>query len=262
MHQLNRLMPFLMLWFIAVANAETVAPIQICGDPNPTEWTETTGQLTPKPGTEAVGFSADMTRAVFALLDKPIILIGNLPWKRCLNQVQNGQIDFAMGAYFNDERAKVFDYSIHYNTLTPQIFYLAASPVAASQLSELKRYHGCGIYGSSYAHYGLKSEDLDLGAGYDSLLRKMAARRCDYFVEELEIISSFRQYRKDILSDGEIRHVAAPWAVGPSRYLVTQKSGKGSKLLPQINQALETLIKSGKAEEIWKAHIGEIPYKP
>lgn len=262
MHRIIRLSPLCLLVFLTCPHAENQAPILVCGDPNPSEWSEVKEKSTPKQNDEAYGVSADFVRATFALMGKKFTLIGNLPWKRCLNEVQNGHIDFAMGAYFNPERAKLFDYSIHYNTLTPQIFYLTAVPVSVTQLSDLKNYHGCGIYGSSYAHYGLKSENLDLGAGYDSLLRKMRARRCDYFVEELEIIASFKSFGKDILNDGDIRHVAAPWANSPSRYLVTQKNGRNSALLNQVNEALETLIKSGKAEEIWKAQGSNIPYQP
>jgi len=258
---LKRFLPCLLFFLLQALHAQTATPTKICGDPNPSEWM-TPATLAQHPELSAVtGISVDMMRAVFNVVGKDVIFTADLPWKRCLNEVQNGNIDFAMGAYYDQERAKTFDYSIHYNTLTPQIFYLSSNPVTAASLNELKRYKGCGNYGSSYEHYGLNAAQLDLGAGYDSMIRKLRAKRCDYFVEELEIIASFKMFGKDILSEPDIAHSNAPWAVAPSRYVITAK-GKNTKLLEQINHALEGLIKSGKAAEIWKTIIATIPYKP
>lgn len=252
-----------LLWLTSGScHGSTPPPIVVCADPTPVAWVASPERPAPVQGAVVGGFSASIVRAVFDRLGKEVKLTEDLTWKRCLHEVQNGTIDFAMGAYLTEEREKVFDYSIHYNTLTPQIFYLAARPIVVNQLGDLKKYRGCGLYGSSYDHYGLKSEELDLGAGYDSLVRKLHGGRCDYFVEELEIISNFKAVGQVFLKDAELEHSNVPWAKAPSRYLVTAKNGKNAKLLEQINAVLKDMIKSGNALEIWRSQIDDIPYKP
>ena len=241
--------------------AQDIKPIQVCGDPDPTEWMTPEQRRLHIQSGQPSGISIEISKAAFNVMGRSVTFIGNLPWKRCLNEVQNGNIEFAMGAYFSEARAQIFDYSIHYNTLTPQIFFLTSNPVIVSDLNSLRRYRGCGLLGSSYIHYGLKNEELDLGAGYDSLLRKLRAKRCDYFLEELEVISNFKKLGKNILVEPDITHMNVPWASPPSRYLITAK-GSNTKLMEQLNLALESVIRSGKAEEVWSAQIQNIPYKP
>lgn len=265
-----KFVPIIFMLLMQTGYAEELPPIQICADPNPLEWGLEKGSavLTPTAPSalgqtiSGLGISADIVSATFTLMGRRVNFISDLPWKRCLSEVQNGHIDFAMGAYYNAERAKIYDYSNHYNTLTPQIFYTASISAVFANVSDLKPYRGCGMYGSSYTHYGLNEQDLDLGSGYDSLIRKLHAGRCDYFVEELEIIEAFKKTGANIFADKQIKHVAAPWAKAPSRYLITAKNGKNSVLLGQINAALNTLIKSGKAEKLWNSQITDIPYKP
>jgi polar amino acid transport system substrate-binding protein len=207
------------------------------------------------------GATIDIVRAAFARLGIPIEFDADMPWKRCLLEVEEGIVDFALGAYFNDERAKVYDYSIHYNTLTPQLFYLASNPVHITQPSDLKKYRGCGIYGSSYVHYQINSEDLVMGSDYDSLYRKLLAGRCDYFAEELESVYESHS-GKTFLANPLIRHIPAEWAQRPARHLITAKNGPNASPLLQINTALEAVIKSGQAEQLWKKTMGDLPYSP
>ncbi len=243
--------------FMPMTLADSIKAATVCADPSPAGW-KATSKVIGNP----LGFSADIVQAAFDHMAKPVRFISDIPWKRCLHEVELGHIDFAMGAYLNDERIKIFTYSVHYNTLTPQIFFLRSKPLTVVHVSDLQRYRGCGLYGSSYQHYGLKSEQLDLGSGYDSLARKLQAGRCDYFVEELEIINSFDRAGKSILSDPEILHSDVSEAMAPSRYLVTAKNGSAAAMLKEINEALEVIVKSGQAAQIWKNQEGEITYKP
>lgn len=243
------------------ARGSDAPPITICADPDPPPWTYWKLDAHGKKTGEFIGSSVDIVRAVFNQLHREVKFIGDLPWKRCLYDVENGQIDFAMDAYFDTARAAVFDYSIHYSTLTPQLFYLTANPLIINSVGDLKKYHGCGILGSSYMHYGLTDKDLDLGSGYDSLYRKIHARRCDYFLEELEVISGFKLIGRNYIDDSLVSHKSVLGAVAPSKYLITVKNGKNSHLLVEINAALNDIIKSGQAQRIWGKYAPGIPFK-
>ena len=245
----------------APAHAETGQPLNICVDSDPPAPGTVKHDASGKKIVPVEGASIDIVRAALTKLGLAVEFNADLPWKRCLMEVEQGGIDFALGAYYNEERAKVFDYSRSYNTLTPQLFYLSANPLHVAQASDLKKYHGCGIYGSSYVHYQIDSNDLTMGNDYDALYRKLLAGRCDYFAEELEAVYESHS-GKNFLSNPLIRHSAAEWAQRPSRHLVTAKNGPNSALLVQIDSALESVIKSGQAEHLWKKTMGDVPYSP
>lgn len=248
MRLVTKMLAVCLLLVLRVSHAQAVDPIRVCGDPNPVDWMTPEQRKDHYQTYRISGISIEIVKATFKVMGRSGTFIGSLPWNRCLSEVENGNVEFAMGAYFNEARSEIFDYSVHYNTLTPQIFYLKSKPVIAADLSELRRYRGCGLIGSSYSHYGLKEDELDLASGYDSLLRRLRAGRCDYFLEELEVISNFKKIGKNILAEPDIDHINAPWASAPSRYLITGK-GRNSKLLEQVNHALETVIKSGTAKK-------------
>lgn len=253
----------LMLSFLSVSSAAADSnTVRVCGDRDPLAMT-----LDIKPGVEnknpeVIGFSVDMVRAIFASLGKNVEFIEDLPWKRCLNEVENGKIDFAMDAYFNLEREKIFEYSTHYHSMTPQIFYLDSKPVDYSRIEKLKKYHGCGILGTSYTHYGMRPENFDLGADRVAMIKKLFAGHCDYFLEDLEDIASYKSTGVDYLANPVLRHGTIAWAVPPSKFLITIKNSKNAQMMDQINSSIYTIIKSGQAEKFWKKiHIG-LPYKP
>jgi ABC-type amino acid transport substrate-binding protein len=119
------------------------------------------------------------------------------------------------------------------------------------------------MVGASYAHYGLQPVELDLGTGYEPMIQKLLAKRCDYFVEELEVISGYKLSGKDYLANLEIRHGAVPGAQAPSKHLLTAINGTKASLIPAINKAIASVIDSGEAAQAWKKHAGtELRYKP
>ena len=258
--------PFLLavslVTFLATPAAQA-ATVSVCADPDPPPWTYWVRDDQNKHGEAFVGFSVDTIRTAFSRLGTEVKFIGTLPWARCLKMVAAGEIDFAMDAYFDKERAKTFAYSTHYNTLTPQIFYLSPKQLSITSIGDLKRYKGCGLLGASYAHYGLKNEDMDLGVNtYDLMIKKLKAGRCDYFPEELEVIAGFKGLGRDYLADPELRHLPVSDAKSPAKHLITARGSKSEKLLPELNKALDGMIKSGEAAQIWKKHSQNSGYTP
>lgn len=251
------------LLILALLPAAPATAITVCADPDPPPWTYWVRDANNKPTKEFVGASVDLLREVFSRLKLPVRFVGNFPWSRCLHMVETGQIDFAMDAYYDEERARTFAYSIHYNTLTPQVFYRADNPLKIRSTDDLRRYRGCGMLGASYAHYGLRNENLDLGVNtYDGMVQKLLAKRCDYFVEEYEVIVGNRKLGRDYLANTPIRHAPVPGAEAPAKHLIAARNGEARKLLPKIDAELKKMIHSGTAARIWKKHAPEFPYKP
>ena len=237
--------------------------LTICADPGPPPWTYWVTDSKGKPTSEFKGSSVDLFRAVFSRLGYEVRFIGDMPWARCMHSVENRTVDFAMDAYYNVERATRFDYSVHYNTLTPRIFYRRNKPLVIKELADLKKHRGCGMNGASYTHYGLAAGDLEQGgSSYERMILKLKAERCDYFVEELEVIAGYKTLGRDYLKDPDLLHAAVPGATGPAKHLIAAKSSAAAALLPSVNELIEKAIRSGEAAELWKRHTPDLPYKP
>jgi polar amino acid transport system substrate-binding protein len=267
LHQNNRL-PSLCLSLLCLAcspllAAETVAQkntVSICADPDPAPWIYWKKDAHGQPTKQAVGASLDIVRAAFTKLNVQVEF-SDYPWTRCVALVEAGKIDFAMDAYIDEERKKRLDFSAHYYLMTPQIYTRTADNLVIKHISELKALKGCGILGASYGYIDMKPEDLDLGIGYESLFRKLKAKRCDYFVEELEVMTAMKNSGDLPFEDKEITRSAAQGAKSPSRHLMTLKNSAAAKLLPQFNSELSKLMQSGEAARIWKSHSSTIPYR-
>ena len=262
-------LPSLCIWLLLLAcaplfAAETVAQkntVSICAEPGPGPWIYWKRDEHGQPTKQAVGASLDIVRAAFGRANIQVEFTGEFPWTRCVALVEAGKIDFAMDAYFDDERKKRFDFSAHYFLMTPRIYTRTADNLVIKHISELKSLKGCGVLGASYGYIDMKAEELDLGIGYDSLFRKLKAKRCDYFVEELEVMIAMKINGKLPFDDNEVTNSPAYGVKSPSRHLMTQKNSAAAKLLPQFNIELNKIIQSGEAARIWKSHSTTIPYR-
>ena len=206
-------------------------------------------------------FSLELLEAAMARMGKTVRFL-QMPWARCMQEVGAGQVDFALGAYYSDERAKRFSYSVPYSKGTPQVFFMRSRPVRIEQKADLHHYRGCGLIGGSYGHYGLEAKDLDLGVNtYEKLVKKLRANRCDYFVEELEVMSGYKHMGTDYLADPELMHSAVPGVNAPAAHLIAGLNTRGSAMMSPLNIALLELLRSGQAAQLWRKHAGDIPFQ-
>lgn len=235
--------------------------VTICGEPGDgSPWLYWVLDAQGRPTRQLAGFSLDMWQAVFTKLGYQLEFHGEYPWRRCLRMVAEGEIDFISGAYYDEERAKLFAYSRPYKVLTPQVFFSARKPVEVSSIADLQRYRGCGRGGNSYEHYGLNPSQLDLGAlSYRAMIDKLKRGHCDYFVEELETIAQVNNGRDRHLDDPELLHHDIANARAPAKHLLAGKGRAAEALLPAINTAVEQFMRSDERKRLWRKHAGELP---
>jgi len=254
-------------WTVAAALASPAqagpvpepAILVACADPP--AWTTTVRNASGAVTETGTSFSFDMLSAALKSMGRSVRFVA-LPWARCMKEVEAGHVDYALGAYYSEDRARRFSYSVPYSRGTPQVFYLRRKPVAIARKEDLHRFRGCGLAGGSYAHYGLAAQDLDLGVNtYERLVKKLKAGRCDYFVEELEVIAGYKHIGNDYLADPELAHGAVPGVTAPAAHLIAGLNGTASALMPQLNVALLELVRSGQAAQLWRRHAGDIPYQ-
>ncbi len=247
-----------LLGLAAMAATAQAEPMTACGEPGlgPPWLYRTPGQ--PQ---QLSGFLVDLWTPLFAKLGVELTLIGNLPFKRCLRAVESGEIDFALAAYRDDERARTLAFSAPYKTFTPQVFYRATKPLQVAGRADLKRWRGCGKNGASYAHYGLGPGDLDQGARNDQqLIDKLLVGRCDYFVEELEVIAQLELGKVDHLATPGLAHAPVPDVPAPAFHVVAARGSAAAALLPRLDAAFTEALRKGEVARHWRRHAGQLPY--
>jgi polar amino acid transport system substrate-binding protein len=246
----------------APASAPPLRKLTMCGEPGDgSPWLYWVPDAQGKPTRQLAGFSIELWTQVFSRLGYQLEIHGEYPWRRCLRMVANGEIDFVSGAYFDEERARLFAYSKPYKVLTPQVFFSARKPIEVATIADLQRYRGCGRGGNSYAHYGLDPSQLDLGAlSYRSMIDKLKRQHCDYFVEELETIAQVNIGRDHHLDDPDLLHHEIAGARAPAKHLLTGRGRPGEALLPAINAAVEEFMRSEERNRLWRKHAGDLPF--
>ena len=245
-----------------VAPSSQATTLHFCAEPGDRPpWFYLVKDQAGKPTGASAGFSREVITTVFTGLGYQLEFHADLPWPRCLQAVERGEIDFAFGGYYDAERAKRFAFSKPYKILTPQIFYATKRPIKVTSITDLKRYRGCGMHGSSYQHYGLKEQDLDLGTTkFERLILKLKLGRCDYFPEELEIIAHLNMGRDQYTEDADLRHIPIAGASAPGLHLLGAKTSSSTALLEEFNRALGGLIKSGQLKALWEKNAGNFVY--
>lgn len=207
-----------------------------------------------------LGFTAEFWPLLFRGMGHELRLV-DLPFKRCLHAVSTGEVDFVLGAYRDPERERTLVFSVPVRTLTPQVFFRRDRPLALRGRADLKRWHGCGMAGSSYAHYGLAPGDLDQGArSYRTLMEKLMLGRCDYIVEELEVVQRLGLGPVDYLAQPWLDHGPVPDAPAPTIHVAAAQGGAAAALMPALDAAFARAQKSGELMRVWRRHAGDLPF--
>jgi len=187
------------------------------------------------------------------------------PFLRCLENVKQGTDNIGLDAYYDPLRSRQLDYSAAYLALTPQYYYsrrVFPRGLAIRSAQDLKKYRGCGILGYSYLQYGLKPQDLSNTESHDDdgLIRMIQYRRCDYFVEELEVMQGLALTGKDRLHDPEIGHGPVPGASAPKLYFfLTRDSTTTRRLLPILNREIYRLTRLGVMRDLVDEELSRHP---
>lgn len=233
--------------FVGVAAAETPSRLTACA-------TSTPPFVLGEKNRAVGGFSVELLQTLAAAMKRELD-VSEVPWARCLNEVKAGRVDIAIDAYDDAERRRLYHYSEPYYTLTPQVFYstrFGAKAEAVRSAGGLAKLTGCGVNEYTYDHYDLDANLLDRGATDNlQMMKKLLAGRCDYAIEELEVIIGHRQTNKNWPDEAELRSFQPQWARGPKlHFLVGKKHQHAAQLIPQLNAGIASAIKSGEVTRL------------
>jgi polar amino acid transport system substrate-binding protein len=190
------------------------------------------------------------------------------PFSRCMAEVEQGSIDVGLDAYYDPDRARMLTYSKPYFSLTPQYFYSKKrypNGLNITSTQDLKKYKGCGIHGYSYLHYGLRAQDLFNNDSLSDagLVHMVQYNRCDYFVEELEVLQGLALTEQAILKIPDLGHASVPGAESPQLYFFLSKSSQTTQwLLPILNHEISRLKAKGDVTHLVSAELRRNPGTP
>lgn len=202
------------------------------------------------------GFSVDLIVEILRRSGyQPKITL--LPWKRCLEQVENGKSALLLNASYNEERAQKFLISQSYYSVLTVLFYRREKlpEVAKTGKPDLKqqlRY--CGLFGYDYQIYGFPESQLDQGARTQmALFAKLRLDRCDFVlggVENIQRLSLMGQLDLDGIS-----HIKIPGARSKEYHvMVSRKLPDSEHLLQIINDGITLSKKNGSYSVLRKKY--------
>lgn len=209
----------------------------------------------PRPATgnaasQPTGFTMELITAVLA--DAGVSWqLQILPWNRCMDLVAAGAIDIGMDAYHDPVRARRFAYSVPYFRLTPQYFYDRQRPGGPLRLlkpADFHRYQACGLNSYSYDHYGPVRKRLDQSAeSYEQLFSMLKARRCDYFLEEKEVMAGTLALRAPDAPALELASGPVPGATAPELHFILRREGaRSTQIRAILNAGIARLQRDGR----------------
>lgn len=184
-----------------------------------------------------------------------------LPWRRCLQQVQDGDVyNIATDAAFTKFRDEKYLLSEPYYEVSSELFYLkehfpSGFPSFKTAKELFKIGSICGIAGYAYDGF-LKDLDvkrLDMGSqDHDSVIVKLKRKRCVAFIARYEILKGFAAIGKDYGIGTKLGHIKVKGSRKDKfHFLISRKWSKAAEVKKLIDQE----IKEFEKQSLSKAHV-------
>lgn len=178
-----------------------------------------------------------------------------IPWKRLLNDLEIGKLDVLTGAYYNDERAKKYQYSNAITVDEIRIFVKKGKEFPFYDLSDLKGLIGVrpmgGSYGQGFDDYAKKNLHINENNNTLAMLKLLLQGKVDYAVwgyyDGLGNIAQ-HHYQDQI--------TALPTPVSSNNvYALFSKQSPCLSQVDRFNQILERMHIDGDIDEIIEEHL-------
>lgn len=245
--------------------ANSVAPpskIAICEDGS--EWPPYTyfERREGKKSERIIGFAVDVVHDIFSRngLQYSLELI---PWARCQAEVRLGKnFQMALNLSYSEERARNYLLTRPYYQTTSYYFYSRRhnpNGLPIHSVADLKSYAVCGLLGYNYTGYGLKPGEVDQQArDFPAVIAKLHNRRCDLFVEKLEIMTGFLVIGEPFLQDKDLGRAAIPgMEQAPFHMAISPAMPQASALRKLLDEELLKMENSGKLKLLWQKYAAE-----
>lgn len=200
------------------------------------------------------GFITEITKAAFKHSGYDVE-VKFMNWNRALERAKQGKFDGVMGAYYNDERAEVFEYSEPIGTADVVLFSQKGKNISYQSLEDLKPYKIGVLRGYANTEEFDKADFLkkEVAEKADLNIRKLARGRLDLFVGSKAVNLYLIQTKyPDFV--GKFDVVEPPLSTN-SLYNIISKKIKGSaQIKADFDKGLKAIQENGTYDEILKSH--------
>ncbi len=181
-----------------------------------------------------------------------------LPWKRCLSEIEKGNVDIVPNASFNKKRTEFALYTKPLYATHLVLFYNKTQFTAKPEIhtvGELSRYEVGGVLGFNYSFYHGKLK-IDTGARTrETLIKKLNNNRIDFAIAQKEVIFALNKEGKvDLRNIGYIPDLVRP--IKEYHILVGKKHPNSSTLKQILDSGIEAIHKDGYYEKVRRKYLG------
>ena len=179
-----------------------------------------------------------------------------IPWSRALKNVKEGQSDFVMGAYFNEERAKTY-------VVSDPIYSIDLGLVALDSLglSYIHTLRSIAPYRIGVSRGFANTEEFDqadyiqrdVAKSPKLNLRKLFRNRVDMIVGAFDIFR--HQAKLENLDSSRLVFVQPPLQSNSLYLLGSRKVPDGEQLIADFNQGLAQMIEDGTMKKYLKKYL-------
>ncbi|MCZ4279709.1 transporter substrate-binding domain-containing protein [Kiloniella laminariae] len=131
------------------------------------------------------GLAPDITREISRRLGIPLKITPKSTWNRVLSQLEKGELDMLLGAYWTPERAQIYSYTKPVTTDEVAIFVRKGDEASYKELGDLVGRKGLrpmgGSYGKDFDQFASRHLSI-LEVPTENLIEMLAAGRADYVV--------------------------------------------------------------------------------
>lgn len=223
----------------------------------------------PKSGTsgrpQLAGLSLDVLQHALKQAGQAPAVIEQLPLLRCLKMVERGLIAVVLNVSTAQIDPAPYYISKPYAQVHSMYFVSTLHwprGIAIGTVEDLKSFNICGLLGNRFDSYGIDTALVDTGTkGYEALIAKLHAGRCDLFIEKREVMAGLAQRNpqlKNLLSSPTLRQTVLPedspiWL----HFAVSRRIPNGEILLKQLNSSIDSLERNKQLEKWLAAYLND-----
>lgn len=210
------------------------------------------------PSDRPTGIAVDMVDEIFRRKNIRVQHVVR-PWKRCLAEVESGEVDLVPNSSYREERARYALYSAPLYETHLVLFYTHRrfpAPPRITRIEDLQAFRLGGILGFNYDQYAGKLSIETSARNRRALLQMLQVDRYDFAVEQLEIVRMM-EVRGEIRLNG-IGHTPDP--VTPTKafhVLVSKRHPDATRVKKILDEGIAGLQRDGTSRSINARYLGQ-----
>ncbi|WP_421780858.1 substrate-binding periplasmic protein [Kiloniella litopenaei] len=207
---------------------------------------------------ELTGIVVDGTREALKRIGLKLTIDHDKPWKRILYDLEQGNVDMVLGAYWNSERAEKYLYSEPLGTDELRVFVKKENQFSFSTPQDLIGRSGMRLLGGSlgddFDTFAKNYLDFIEVPKSDSMVVMLQNNRADYgilgYIEGLQ-----HTYALDL--EETIIPLAVP-VLSNSMHVMINKDADCASRVDDMNKAIQEIKADGTLQKIIDAHLSLI----